>query len=137
MIKVLLADDHEIVRLILRQVLEKAGDIQVVSMASNGQEAVNEAVAHHPDVAVMDISMPTMDGVEATKQISSKRPDTRVLMVSSYATPQYIHRSIEAGAFGYILKDVISRDLVAAVRALHQGNRYFSLQVAELAKLYV
>jgi DNA-binding NarL/FixJ family response regulator len=137
MIKVLLADDHEIVRTILCQVLEKAGDIQVVSMASNGQDAVNEAATHCPDVAVMDVSMPIMDGVEATKQIRSKCPDTRVLMVSSYDTFHHIHRSIEAGALGYILKDVISRDLITAVRTLYQGNRYFSTQIAELAKLHI
>lgn len=137
MIKILLADDFAIVRILLRQSIEKADDIQVVAMASNGQEAVDEAISHCPDVAVMDISMPTMDGVEATKQIYAKCPDTRVLMVSSYHTPHYIHRSIDAGALGYLLKDNLSRELVTAVRALHQGGKYFSQQIAELAKLYI
>ena len=132
MIRVLLADDHGIVRTILRQILEKTEDIQVVSTASNGQEAVYEAVAHYPNVAVMDVSMPRMDGVEATKQIRAKCPKTRVLMVSTYDTPYHIHRSIEAGAFGYILKDVVNRDLVIAVRTIYEGKQYFSQRVVQL-----
>lgn len=137
MIKVLLVDNHEIVRFIMRQILEKAGDIQVVAMASDGQEAVNKAVTHCPNVVVMDISMPIMDGVEATRQICAKYPKIRVLMVSMYHTPPYVHHSMEAGALGYVLKDDISRDLITAVRTLHQGGVYFSKQVAELAKLYI
>jgi DNA-binding NarL/FixJ family response regulator len=137
MISVLIADDHGIVRLILRQILEKASDMQVVSMVENGQEAVNEAVAHCPKVAVMDVSMPTLDGIKATKQIHLKCPEINVLMVSSYSTPHHIRRSLEAGALGYVLKDVISKDLITAVRTVSQGSRYFSEEVADLAKLYV
>ncbi len=137
MIKVLLADDFAIVRVLLRHVLEAADDMQVVAMAANGEEAVNEAVTHCPNVAVMDISMPTLDGVEATKQILTRCPQTRVLMVSTYHTPQHIHRSIEAGALGYVLKDDIRRDLVMAVRTLYQGGQYFSKQIAELARFYI
>lgn len=133
MIKVLLADDFAIVRLVLRQAIE----MQVVTLASNGQEAVDEALLYYPDVAVMDISMPTMDGLEATRQMCAKCPKTRVLMVSSYDTPHYIHRSIEAGASGYILKDNLSHDLVTAIRTLHQGSLFFSKQIAELAKFHV
>ena len=137
MIKVLLVDDFAIVRTVLRQAIEKAGDMQVMAMASNGEEAVNEVISHCPDVAVMDISMPTMDGVEATRQICAKCPETRVLMVSSYDTPHYIHRSLDAGALGYVLKDNIRRDLVTAVRTLHQGGKYFSKQIVEVATDYI
>ena len=137
MITVLLADDHGIVRTILRQVLERAGDMQVVSVASNGRDAVNEAVIHCPNVAVIDLAMPVMNGLEATRQICSQCPKTRVLIATQYNFPIYIQRSIEAGAFGYILKDVVSRDFVMAVRAIHQGNRYFSQQIANIAKLHI
>jgi len=134
MIKVLLADDFEIVRILLRYVLRKASDMEVVAMATDGLEAVNEAKAHCPDVAVLDIYMPIMDGLEAAKQISSNCPDTHVLMVSMHRTSYHLQRSLEAGALGYVLKDDIGQELVAAVRTLYLGDRYFSKQVAELAK---
>ena len=137
MINVLIADDHGIVRVVLRQILEKAADMHIVATATNGKEAVNEAVAHCPNMAVMDVSMPTLDGIEATKQIHLKCPKINVLMVSTYDTPHHIRRSLEAGALGYILKDVISKDLITAVRTVSQGNRYFSKQIADLAQLYV
>ena len=125
------------VREVLRRLLERADDIQIVAMASNGQEAVEEAVLHCPNVAVMDFSMPIMDGVEATKQICARCPQTRVLVFSMYAAPWYIQRSIQAGALGYVLKDGVDIDLVIAVRSLHQGNRYYSKQIAEIAKRYI
>lgn len=137
MINVLLADDHGIFRLILRQILEKASDIQVVAIVENGQQAVEEAVLHRPHVAVMDLSMPIMNGLEAAKQIRSLCPDTQVLMVSTYDTPPHIRRSLDAGALGYILKDVVSKELVPAIRSVHQGTRYFCKQIADLARLYV
>src|SRR5689334_24045789 len=137
MITVLIADDHMMVRDILRRLLEMADDIQIVAMVSNGQEAVEQAVLHCPNVAVMDFSMPTMNGVEATKQICARCPQTRVLMFSMYAAPWYIQRSVQAGALGYVLKEVARDDLVIAVRSLHQGNRYYSKQIAEIAKRYI
>ena len=137
MIRILLADDHEIVRLILRQIIEKADDLQVIAMASNGQEAINEATKHCPDVAVVDVSMPIMDGVEATRQICATCPKTHVLMVSTHNVPHHIRSAVEAGALGYILKDAVRHDLILAVRSVCQGNRYFSKQIAELAKLYI
>jgi len=137
MIKVLLADDLQIVRALMRYVLEKRGSLEVLALASNGQEAVNEAITRCPDVAVLDISMPTMDGLEAAKQISEKCPKTRVLMVSMHRIPYHLQRSMEAGASGYVLKDDMGYELATAVRSLHQGNRYFSKKVAELAQLYI
>lgn len=137
MIKILLADDHEIIRLLLRRILEMAGDMQIVAMASNGQEALHEAIAQCPNLAMMDVSMPIMNGIEATKQIRVSCPETRVIMVSAYNTPQHIRLSVEAGALGYVLKDVVNHDLVIAARSVHQGNRYFSEQIAELARHYI
>jgi DNA-binding NarL/FixJ family response regulator len=137
MIKVLLADDFAVVRVSLCHLIQMTDDMQVVAMSSNGQEAVNGVVYHCPDVAVMDISMPVMDGIEATRQIRSKRPETRVLMVSSYHTPHYVQRSIEAGASGYVLKDDIRRDLLTAIRALHSGSLYFSTKIADVARLHI
>lgn len=137
MIRVLLADDFAIVRILLRQMLQKAGDMQVVAMAADGKEAVQEAITHCPHVAIIDISMPTMDGIEATRQLSSRCPETRVLMVSTYHTPGHIRRSLEAGARGYVLKDDISRELIPAIRTLHAGTAYFSRQIAELARHYL
>ena len=97
MIKGLLADDLEIVGSLMCYVLEKKGGIEVLALASNGQEAVNEAITHCPDVAVLDVSMPTMDCLEAAKQIREKYPNTRVLMVSMRCTPYHLQRSMEAG----------------------------------------
>ena len=137
MVNVLIADDFEIVRALMRYALEKRGGMNVVAMVSNGQEAVTEAITHCPDVAVLDCSMPIMDGLEAAMQISEMCPKTRVLMVSADFAPHYLRRSIEAGAFGYILKDTMGYELVSAVRTLHQGNRYFSKQLAELVQPYM
>ena len=137
MIKVLIADDHMMVRDVLRRLLERADDMQIVATASNGQESVEQAVLHYPNVAVMDFSMPIMDGVEATKQICARCPQTRVLMFSIYSAPWYIQRSVKAGALGYVLKEAAGDDLVIAVRSLHQGNRYYSKQIAEIAKRYI
>lgn len=134
MITVLLADDHTIVRDVLRRLLETAGDIQIVATAPNGEEAVAQAVLHCPNVAVMDASMPLMDGIEATRQICIACPQTRVLMVSGHHSPYYIRRCLQAGALGYVLKDVAGVELVIAVRSTHQGNRYFSEQIAETAR---
>lgn len=137
MIAVLLADDQVIVRNVLGLLLETADDIQIVARASNGEEAVTQAVSSCPDVVVMDVSMPLMDGIEATRQITARCLQTRVLMASMYHTPVYIQRCLEAGALGYVLKDVARDDLVIAVRSIYRGNRYFSKQVAEIARHFI
>src|SRR5262245_28410500 len=104
MIKVLLADDHTVVREGLRFILEASGDIKIISTASNGQEAVDQALLNCPDVVVMDISMPVMDGIEATKRINATCPGTYVVMLSMYDSPEYVQRALKAGAEGYVLK---------------------------------
>jgi DNA-binding NarL/FixJ family response regulator len=130
MITVILADDHAILRDGLRYLLEAAGDIQIVSMASNGQEAVEQARLYCPDVVVMDISMPVMSGIEATKYICEVCEHTKVAILSMHHTTEYVQRAIEAGAVGYLLKDSAGAELVAAIRALNDGKRYISKKVA-------
>lgn len=137
MISVLVVDDHPFVREALGSLLETAGDIQIVAMAMNGQEAVTQAVLHCPSVTIMDVSMPVMDGIEATKQICACCPQTRVLMISMHDTPKYIRRCLRAGASGYVIKDMAGDDLIVAVHSVYEGNRYFSKQIAEIAEYYI
>ncbi len=126
MITVLLADDHGIVRDALRYLLEAQGDIQVIALAADGQEAVEKASRVCPDVAVMDISMPRMDGIEATRFLCEHCPNTRVVMLTIYNTTEHIQHALRAGAKGFVLKEAAGQELVAAVRALYKGERYFS-----------
>ena len=134
MITVLLVDDHMSVLKSLRYMLEATEDIQVVATASNGVEAIFQARQHCPDVAVVDISMPVMDGIEATRQIREHCRNTRVMMLSILDNPEYVQRAIEVGATGFVLKDAIAKDLLAAIHALAKGKRYFSQKVAEIAE---
>jgi DNA-binding NarL/FixJ family response regulator len=137
MITVLLVDDHASVRKGLRYLLEATEDIRVVATASNGLEAVAQANLSCPDVAVMDISMPVMDGIEATRQICMHCRYTRVMMLSILDNPEYVQRALEVGARGFVLKETIGIDLLAAVRALYRGGRYFSAKIAIIAKQYM
>jgi DNA-binding NarL/FixJ family response regulator len=133
-ITVILADDHAILRDGLRFLLEAAGDIKIISMAANGQEAVEQARLHCPDVIVMDISMPVMSGIEATKHISKICARTKVAILSMHHTTEYIQRALEAGAAGYLLKDSAGAELVAAIRVLNSGKRYISKSMAKHVK---
>lgn len=136
MITLLLVDDHAPFRRSLRYMLEATEDIQVVT-ASNGLEAVAQARKHCPDIAIVDISMPIMDGIETTRQIKEHCRFTRVLILSILDHPAYVQRALEVGAVGYVLKDAIGKDLLAAVHALAVGKRYFSPAVAEIAEQYM
>jgi len=129
MIKVLLVDDHTVLRDGLRFLLEAEGDIQVIGTAANGQEAVDQATIRCPDVVMMDISMPVMNGIEATKRICALCENTKVVILSMYHTNDYIQRALDAGAAGYLLKDSAGTDLVAAIRALHAGKSYFNQKI--------
>ena len=130
MITVILADDHAVLRDGLRYLLEAAGDIQILSMAANGQEAIEQASLHCPDVIVMDISMPVMSGIEATKHICKICENTKVAILSMHHTTEYIQRALAAGAVGYLLKDSAGSELVTAIRELYDGKRYLSKKVA-------
>jgi NarL family two-component system response regulator LiaR len=119
---ILLADDHVLVRQGTRELLEREDDLLVVGEAGDGEEAVELAASLHPDVIIMDIAMPKMSGIEATRQIKSVQPDTAVLILSAYDDDQYIFALLEAGAAGYLLKDVPAQELVDAIRAVHAGE---------------
>ena len=130
MIRIVLADDHGVVRDGLRVLLEAQSDIQVVGDAANGREAMRVTQQLHPDVVVMDIAMPELNGIEATLQIHDVSPSTQVLVLSMHSTTEHIFRALPAGARGYLLKDSAGAEVVDAVRAVHAGRRYLSQKIA-------
>jgi DNA-binding NarL/FixJ family response regulator len=130
-VTVMLADDHAVVRDGLRALLEGGHDLQVIGVAGNGREAVAEAQRLRPDIVIMDIAMPELDGVEATRRIVEKCPDTRVLILSMYLSAEHIHRALQAGAQGYVLKESAGEEVVEAIRALRAGKRYLSHRITE------
>ncbi len=123
-IRVLLAEDHTIVREGLRLLLESQSDITVVGEAGSGREAVSLAQQHHPDVVIMDLHMPDLNGLEATRLIRDLLPDVQVLVLTMYESDEYFFQAIEAGAAGYVLKKAATDDLVRAVRAVAQGDAF-------------
>lgn len=137
MIKVLLADDHSIVREGLRRVLEDSNEIKVIAEASDGETAFDEAMAKHPDVAVIDISMPGMDGLEVMTRMSAYCPDIPVLILTMHDEEQYVIRAIEAGAMGYVTKQSAPEQLVDAVKKINAGGRYLTEKASEALALRV
>lgn len=131
MIRVLLADDHSIVRAGLRRILEEGGDIEVVAEAADGQEALRLVQESWPDVAVVDISMPGLDGLEVISQLRLYHPKLPVLILTVHEEDQYVVRAIKAGAKGYITKRSAPELLVKAIRKLHAGGRYITDAAAE------
>ena len=131
-IKVLIADDHTIVREGLRAILETQTDISVVGEAGNGQEALVRAKIIHPDVILMDLVMPEMDGVEATRQISTQLPDIHILVLSSFAADDKVFPAIKAGALGYLLKETESSELIHAIRKVYQGEPSLHPSIAQM-----
>lgn len=121
-IKILIADDHAVVREGTRQILEQETDLEVVGEAGDGEEAVKLAGSARPDVAIIDIAMPGVDGIEATKQIKTLYPTVAVLILSAYDDDQFVFSLLEAGAAGYLLKSVRGRELIDAVRAVYAGE---------------
>ena len=121
-VRVLIADDHAIVRKGIRALLSEAGGFEVVGEASNGQEAVLRAAETQPDVILMDLLMPVMDGIEATRQITSQQPQARILVLTSFAADNKVFPAIKAGALGYLLKDSSPDELVRAIRQVHRGE---------------
>jgi len=128
-IRVLLADDHALVRQGIRQFLESAEDMTVVAEADNGQEALRLIESNTPDVALLDIQMSGMNGVEAARQIKSRFPQVRVLILTAYDDDPYIYAAVQAGADGYLLKRIDVDDLLRAVRAVYRGDAVLSPEV--------
>jgi len=131
-IRILLADDHSIVREGLRALLERQQEFEVVGDVADGREAVEMAETAFPDVVVMDVAMPGLNGIEATRRITARSPRTGVVILSMHSDESYILRSLKAGARGYLLKDSLQADLIDAVRAAAQGKSFFSPKVSKV-----
>jgi DNA-binding NarL/FixJ family response regulator len=130
MIDVLVVDDHALMRTGLRGVIAAAGDMRVVGMAADGVQALEAMATTPPDVVLMDLSMPVMDGVATTRRITEEYPDVAVLVLSSYSDQQRVLEALDAGAIGYVLKDTDPADLVAAIRSAAQGHSPLDPRVA-------
>jgi len=128
--KVLLADDHRIVREGLRSLLEAQDDMQVVGEADNGRLALEMAAEHEPDVVVMDVAMPQLNGIEATRRLMNDQPDTKVVALSMHSDRRYVSEALKAGASAYLLKDGAFEELVSAIRAVVANKVYLSPRVA-------
>ena len=131
MIRVIVADDHPVVRAGLAAVITEQDDLELVAEAENGATAVALFREHRPDVALMDLRMPVMDGVEAIREITTEFPDARILALTTYEGDADIRRALEAGASGYLLKDMLLTEVLSAVRAVHRGERVIPIAVAE------
>ena len=137
MIKILLADDHSIVRAGLRRIVEESGDMEVIAEAADGREAIQKVHKKVPDVAVIDISMPGLDGLEVVSQLRTYYPKLPILILTMHEEGQYVVRAIEAGAMGYITKQSAPEQLVKAIRKVHAGGRYLTDDAAEALALSV
>ncbi len=137
-IRILLADDHAILRDGIRALLSDEADLQVVGEAENGRQALEKARALRPDIVIMDIGMPLLSGLEATKHIRREVPESRVLILTMHQNDEYLAQVLAAGASGYVLKDAAGRELVLAIRQVARGEPFFSpLMTRTLTSLYL
>jgi DNA-binding NarL/FixJ family response regulator len=132
-IQIFLADDHAILRDGLRSLLETYADLRVVGEAADGRQTVQQTLRLHPEVVVMDIVMPELNGIEAAQQIRQAAPASQVIILSMYATTEHIQRAFQAGARGYVLKESVGTELVEAIRTVHAGRRYLSPQITDVS----
>lgn len=132
MIRILIAEDHLMVRAGIRALLEKAGDINILGEASNGQEAVEMTQELKPDVLIMDIMMPRMNGIQAAENIRELKLSTRILLLSMYADAGFIHQALQYGVKGYVLKSSVSDELLQAVRTVANGQTFLSNPISEV-----
>lgn len=129
-IKIIVAEDHAVVREGTRHILEQQPDLQIVGEAADGEEAVRLTKTFRPDVALLDISMPRLDGIEAAKQIKALCPNTAILVLTAYDDDQFVFSLLEAGAAGYLLKSIRGQELVEAIRAVHSGESVLHPSIA-------
>ena len=137
MIKVLLADDHSIVRAGLRRIVEESDDMEVIAEAADGREAIRLVRKTAPDVAVIDISMPGLDGLEVVSRLRGHCPDLPILILTMHEEGQYVVRAIQAGAMGYMTKQSAPEQLLKAIRKMHAGSRYLTDEAAETLALRI
>ncbi len=137
MIRVLLADDHSIVRDGLRRIIEDSGDMEVVGEAADGRDAIRQIASTQPEIAVIDISMPGLDGLEVVSRLRKEAPEIPVLILTMHEEAQYVVRAIEAGAMGYLTKQSAPEQLVAAIRKIYNGQRYITEDASEALALRV
>jgi DNA-binding NarL/FixJ family response regulator len=131
-IRILIADDHAVVAEGLKHLVEAQSDLEVVATVGDGREAVRVAKETGPDVVLMDLSMPELNGADATRAIVDERPECKVIVLSMYAEREYVRRALKAGATGYVVKRSAAKELVEAIRAVHSGQRYLSPRVADV-----
>ena len=131
-LKLVLADDHTLMRHGLRKILEERPEWEVIAEVGDGREAVKKCLALKPDVAVLDVAMPLLNGIDATQQIVRKVPETKVLVLSMYSDEAYVTRALQAGATGYMLKDSAGKDLLKGIASVAAGQAYFSPAIASL-----
>ncbi|WP_109830684.1 response regulator transcription factor [Reichenbachiella versicolor] len=131
-IKVILADDHVIVRNGIKILLESDGEVEVIAEASNGAEALDKAKEYQPDILISDIRMPIMNGIEATAKLKNVAPNTKALILSMHDDEEYIIKSVESGASGYLLKDTTKDEFLKALRAILDGQKYFSGDISNI-----
>ena len=130
-IRILLVDDHAILREGIKALLEKRGTMEVVAEAADGREAISKATDAHPDVVVLDISMPLMDGLEATRQMKKYNPDIKILVLTMHDDEEYFFQLLRAGASGYVTKKAVGRELVSAIEAVYRGESFFCPSMAK------
>ena len=130
-IRVLIADDHTLVAEGLRDLVEMQTDMQVIAVVGDGREAVRRAMEDNPDVVLMDIAMPLLNGTEATRTIQERCPQVRVIVLSAYSDPIHVYRALQAGARGYISKKSVAKAVVNAIRVVHEGRHYLSEQLTD------
>lgn len=131
-IRILLADDHTVVRDGLRALLEKQPDMSVVAEAADGRESIRLAEEQTPDVVIMDIAMPSLNGIEATRRILASNPETAVVILSMHQDESYVLRSLKAGAKGYLLKDSLRGDIIDAIRSVARGRSFLTRKVSRM-----
>ena len=131
-IRILLADDHTVIRKGLRLLLESQPGFKVIAEAADGRETVAQAEAHQPDVVVLDVAMPTLNGIEAARQISAKLPQTAIVFLSMHSDESYVLKALKSGAKAYLLKDSAEYDLINAIRAVSEGKAFFSPAISKM-----